>query len=134
MIWAVWHVPLFLMPGSSQAGTPFWLYALVVLGISVIATWLYNEAGGRVLIPVVFHTLSNAVSVTTATGVVGDGVVSQVGLLVVVWAVVAVLVWRYGTDRLASKPLPDGGLDFAAFDEPRDSGTYRGDVLGDDQA
>jgi hypothetical protein len=66
--------------------------------------------------------------------VVGDGVVSQVGLLVVVWAVVAVLVWRYGTDRLASKPLPDGGLDFAAFDEPRDSGTYRGDVLGDDQA
>jgi membrane protease YdiL (CAAX protease family) len=134
VVWAVWHVPLFLMPGSSQAGTPFWLYALVVLGISVIATWLYNEAGGRVLIPVVFHTLSNAVSVTTATGVVGDGVVSQVGLLVVVWAVVAVLVWRYGTDRLASKPLPDGGLDFAAFDEPRDSGTYRGDVLGDDQA
>jgi hypothetical protein len=122
------------MPGSSQAGTPFWLYALVVVGISVIATWLYNEAGGRVLVPVVFHTLSNAVSVTTATGVVGDGVVSQVGLLVVVWAVVAVLVWRYGTDRLASKPLPDGGLDFAAFDESRDSGTYRGGDLGDDQA
>jgi membrane protease YdiL (CAAX protease family) len=134
MIWAVWHVPLFLMPGSSQAGTPFWLYALVVLGISVIATWLHNAAGGRVLVPVVFHTLSNAVSVTTAIGVVGDGVVSQVGLLVVVWAVVAVLVWRYGTDRLASKPLPDGGLDFAAFDESRSSGTYRGDVLGDDQA
>jgi membrane protease YdiL (CAAX protease family) len=134
VIWAVWHVPLFLMPGSSQAGTPFWLYAPAVVGISVIATWLYNAAGGRVLVPVVFHTLSNAVSVTTATGVVGDGVVSQVGLLVVVWLVVAVLVWRNGTDRLASKPLPDGGLDFAALDESRSSGTYRGDVLGDEQA
>jgi membrane protease YdiL (CAAX protease family) len=134
VIWAVWHVPLFLMPGSSQAGTPFWLYAPAVVGISVIATWLYNAAGGRVLVPVVFHTLSNAVSVTTATGVVGDAVVPQVGLLVVVWTAVAVLVRRYGTDRLAPKPLPDGGLDFAAFDESRSSGTYRGDVLGDEQA
>lgn len=72
VIWALWHVPLFLMPGSSQMGTPFWLYAPAVVGISVIATWLYNAAGGRVLVPVVFHTLSNAVSVTTATGVIGD--------------------------------------------------------------
>lgn len=134
LIWAVWHVPLFLMPGSSQAGTPFWLYAPVVIGISVIATWLYNAAGGRVLVPVVFHTLSNAVSVTTATGVVGDEVVSQVGLLVVVWAVAGVLVWRYGTDRLASKPLPSGGLDFATLDDPRGTEMPRGDVLGDEQA
>ncbi|MEF8791796.1 MAG: type II CAAX endopeptidase family protein [Haloarculaceae archaeon] len=133
VIWAVWHVPLFLMPGSSQAGTPFWLYAPAVVGISVIATWLYNEAGGRVLVPVVFHTLSNAVSVTTATGVVGDGVVSQVGLLIVVWVVVAVLVWRYGTDRLASKPLPDGGLDFLTLDDSRRPGTPRSEVLGDEQ-
>jgi membrane protease YdiL (CAAX protease family) len=132
--WAVWHVPLFLMPGSSQAGTPFWLYAPAVVGISVIATWLYNEAGGRVLVPVVFHTLSNAVSVTTATGVVGDEVTSQVGLLVVVWAVVVTLVWRYGTDRLASKPLPDGGLDFVTLDDSERPGRPRGDVLGDEQA
>ncbi|MFD1687069.1 CPBP family glutamic-type intramembrane protease [Halobellus litoreus] len=122
VVWALWHVPLFLMPGSSQAGTPFWLYAPIVVGISVIASWLYNAAGGRVLVPVVFHTLSNAVSVTTATGVIGDEVVSQIGLLIVVWVVVAVLVWRYGTERLASKPLPDGGLDFATFDDSHDRG------------
>ncbi|MFC7175000.1 type II CAAX prenyl endopeptidase Rce1 family protein [Haloplanus litoreus] len=120
VIWALWHVPLFLMPGSSQAGTPFWLYALVVIGISVIASWLYNAAGGRVLVPVVFHTLSNAVSVTTATGVVGNDIVSQIGLLIVVWLVVAVLVWQYGTERLASKPFPDGGLDFVSLDESRE--------------
>ena len=119
IVWALWHVPLFLMPGSSQAGTPFWLYAPVVVGISVIASWLYNAAGGRVIVPVVFHTLSNAVSVTTATGVVGDEVISQTVLLVVVWVIVAILVWRYGTERLASKPLPDGGLDFVSPDESR---------------
>jgi membrane protease YdiL (CAAX protease family) len=112
VVWAVWHVPLFLIPGSSQAGTPLALYAAVVVGISVITTWLYNAAGGRVLVPVVFHTLSNAVSVTTAGGFVGDEVASVVALLVVVWAVVSVLVWRYDTTRLSSQPLPDGGLDF----------------------
>jgi membrane protease YdiL (CAAX protease family) len=113
VVWALWHVPLFLMPGSSQAGTPFALYAAVVVGISVITTWLYNAAGGRTLVAVVFHTLSNAVSVTTAGGVIGDEVASQVALLAVVWTVVAVLVWRYDTDRLSPNPLPDGGLDFS---------------------
>jgi membrane protease YdiL (CAAX protease family) len=133
VIWALWHVPLFLMPGSSQAGTPFWLYAPAVVGLSVVTTWLYNAAGGRVLVPVLFHTLSNAVSVTTATGVVGDGVVSQAGLLVVIWVVVAVLVWRYGTDRLASKPLPDGGLDLVTRDGSGRHKTPCDDAVGSDQ-
>jgi membrane protease YdiL (CAAX protease family) len=114
VVWALWHAPLFLMPGSSQAGTPFALYAVIVVGISVVATWLYNAAGGRVLVPVVFHTLSNAVSVTTAGGVIGDEIASQVALLVVVWAVAGTLAWRYDTERLSPKPLPDGGLDFSA--------------------
>jgi hypothetical protein len=102
------------MPGSSQAGTPFALYAGVVVGISVITTWLYNAAGGRTLVAVVFHTLSNAVSVTTAGGVIGDEVASQVALLAVVWTVVALVVWRYDIDRLSRNPLPEGGLDLAA--------------------
>jgi len=111
VVWALWHVPLFLMPGSSQAGTPFALYAAVVVGISVITTWLYNAAGGRTLVAIVFHTLSNAVSVTTAGGVIGDEVASQVALLAVVWTAVVLIVWRYDTDRLSPNPLPNGGLD-----------------------
>jgi hypothetical protein len=112
VVWAVWHVPLFLMPGSSQAGTPFWLYAPIVVGISVMATWLYNAAGGRVLVVVVFHTLSNAVSASTAGGIVGDGVGSLVAVLIVVWIVAGLLVRRYGAERLSDRSLPDGGLDF----------------------
>lgn len=130
-IWAVWHAPLFLLSGSSQAGTPFALYAAAVVGISVVTTWLYNAGGGRPLVPVVFHTLSNTVSVTTAGGVVGDDVASQVALLIVVWTLVAILVWRYGTDRLSSNPLPDGGLDFTtpATDTDR-SGDATGGTTG----
>jgi len=110
VIWAVWHVPLFLMPGSAQAGSPFWLYLPTVIGISVITAWLYNMAGGRVLIPVVFHTLSNTVSVSTAMAVVGDGHASGMALMVVVWVAVVAIVLRYGPRRLADRPLPSGGL------------------------
>jgi len=125
VIWALWHVPLFLLPGSSQAGTPFVLYAAAVVGISVITTWLYNAAGGRTLVAIVFHTLSNAVSVTTAGGVIGDEVSSQIALTAVVWAVVALIVWRYDTDRLSPNALSDGGLDIATPDtaDARDEGT-----------
>ncbi|ELZ88309.1 CPBP family intramembrane glutamic endopeptidase [Haloferax sulfurifontis] len=126
VVWALWHVPLFLMPGSSQAGTPFALYAAAVIGISVITTWLYNAAGGRVLVAVVFHTLSNAVSVTTAGGVIGDEVASQIALLAVVWAVVVMLVWRYDTDRLSPNSLPDGGLKLAPLSGATSAGTGGG--------
>jgi membrane protease YdiL (CAAX protease family) len=123
LVWVVWHVPLFLMPGSSQAGTSFALYAVTVVGISLVATWLYNAADGRVLPAVVFHTLSNAVSVATGTGVVGVAAVpAEATLAVVVWAVVAALVWRYGTERLSDGPLPDGGLAVAADADGRRSG------------
>jgi membrane protease YdiL (CAAX protease family) len=126
LVWVVWHVPLFLMPGSSQAGTSFALYAVTVVGISLVATWLYNAADGRVLPAVVFHTLSNAVSVATAAGFVGTASVpSEAALSVVVWAVVAVLVWRYGTERLSDGPLPDGGL---AFPSDADDGRPDGET------
>jgi hypothetical protein len=52
-----------------------------------------QRASGRVLVAIVFHTLSNAV-VTTASGVGGGEVASQVALLAVVWTVVALLAWR----------------------------------------
>jgi len=57
--------------------------------------------------------------VTTAGGVVGDEVSSQLALLAIVWTAVALIVWRYDTDRLSPNPLPDGGLDFT----PATSGT-----------
>jgi membrane protease YdiL (CAAX protease family) len=45
---------------SSNAGVAGWavdlpVYAVIVVGISVVATLLYNGTGGSVLITMVFH-------------------------------------------------------------------------------
>ncbi|WP_416839001.1 CPBP family intramembrane glutamic endopeptidase [Haloferax sp. DFSO52] len=113
VVWAAWHIPLFAMPGSSQSGTSFGFYLLSVLAISVITTWLYNESGGRVLLPIVFHTTWNSISVYLSVGVVGDGVLpSEAALAVAAWLFAGILVYRYGAERLSSRPLPTGGLSF----------------------
>jgi hypothetical protein len=55
-------------------------------------------------------------------------------LPIIVWAVVAILVWRYGTGRLVFRSFPDGGRDFVEFAGSERLGTPRGEVVGDDQA
>ena len=114
VIWAAWPLPLFLMPGRSQSGTSLVLFALTVVGLSVVAAALYNAAGGRVVVPIVFHTLWNAASASIAVGVVDGGPGTQVGVLIVVWATAALLVFRHGTERLSNRPFPGGGLDLSA--------------------
>jgi hypothetical protein len=56
LVWMFWHVPLFLMPDTTQAEVPFAWYALYVPAVSVLFTGLYNRTGGS-LVPV---TLSHA--------------------------------------------------------------------------
>lgn len=58
-IWALWHLPLWFLPGAPQNGSPFVLFALMSLGLCVIYTWLYNSTHGSVLIVMVFHAMWN---------------------------------------------------------------------------
>lgn len=60
--WAIWHLPLFVLPGAPNAGQPFWgfgAFTASVVAMSFAFTWLYNMANGSVL-PVIFlHGLQN---------------------------------------------------------------------------
>lgn len=62
VVWAVWHLPLFAFDVSGYAGRSFLLYAVVVVGFSLLFTWLYNGTGGSVLLAVAFHGGINAAS------------------------------------------------------------------------
>lgn len=57
--WAIWHLPLFVLPGAQNAGQPFVLFALVVIAMSFAFTWLYNVANGSILPVVLLHGLNN---------------------------------------------------------------------------
>ncbi len=59
LIWAVWHLPLWLDPTSAQAAYPFAVYAVVIIGHSLVTGYLYNASGGSLLIAVLVHSTNN---------------------------------------------------------------------------
>ena len=59
VIWAVWHLPLFFIPGTSTSGQSFPLYFMQVVAISVAFTWLYANTRGSLLPVMLLHAAVN---------------------------------------------------------------------------
>lgn len=64
VIWVAWHLPLFLIPGTSQypigLGTlPFWLWSAQVLCLSLIFTAVYNRTRFSVMSAILLHFFAN---------------------------------------------------------------------------
>jgi len=55
IIWAVWHIPAFLMSGMAHSTWSFLPFFGGVVAISVILTPLFNTARGSLLIAYLFH-------------------------------------------------------------------------------
>ncbi len=68
VLWAFWHTPLFLFPGtlqhemSVQAGFLFAYsgYMLYVALSAILFAWVYFQSGGNAWLPVLLHTTLNA--------------------------------------------------------------------------
>ncbi len=63
-IWAVWHLPLFFLPGTYQfelifASPRFWLFNLNLISQSIIMTALLNASKGGTLTAILFHYMTN---------------------------------------------------------------------------
>lgn len=55
VVWAVWHVPAFLIGGTPQSAWDFLPYFAGVITISVLMTGLFNASRGSLLTPVIAH-------------------------------------------------------------------------------
>lgn len=58
-LWAVWHVPAFLMSGTPQSEWSFPAFYIGVVSISFILTPLFNAARGSILIAALYHFQMN---------------------------------------------------------------------------
>jgi membrane protease YdiL (CAAX protease family) len=108
VVWAVWHLPLYYLPGGMYAGKSFALYVPFVVALSVILTWLYNGSGGSVPAAMLLHAGINSASTLIP---VPTSVVSKLSarpwhmkLRLVVFATVAIaLVLYYGRETLSAR-------------------------------
>jgi uncharacterized protein len=71
LVWGLWHLPLFLTPGSFQAAMPFGGFVVAALAISVLTTWIYNNTHESVLAAAIFHSVTDAA--IAYTGVMSSG-------------------------------------------------------------
>lgn len=99
VVWAAWHVPLFVLPDSGSTGQSFPAYLLQVTAMSVVFAFLYWKTDGSLLLVMLMHA-----SVNNTTGIVPaavGGAISPIafGGSLVAWATVA-LSWAVATPLL----------------------------------
>ena len=63
-VWSLWHLPLFFVPGSYQAGLgvgslAFWLFMIGIVPLNLPFTWIYNNTGRSTLAVILFHAMVN---------------------------------------------------------------------------
>jgi membrane protease YdiL (CAAX protease family) len=58
-MWALWHLPLFFIPGSDQSQIFFPIYLVLNIAFATYMTWLYNNTKGSVLIAILAHFCIN---------------------------------------------------------------------------
>ncbi len=58
-VWALWHLPLFFMVGTSQHEThvPFIGFLCGLIALSILFTWLHNNTAGSIWAAIFFHWL-----------------------------------------------------------------------------
>jgi membrane protease YdiL (CAAX protease family) len=120
--WAIWHLPAFLFAIPGYTGS-FIAYVVLVIGISVIMTWLYNNTGGSVLLAMLLHGGLNAAP-SRGLALIGQSSFSGVSpfllLIPPVWGIALVLLATYGRETLAA------GSEVISTAGTREAGTEAG--------
>lgn len=118
VVWAVWHLPYFLIPFAPHSGFTVvnqvgWFVSIVLL--SVILAWAYNGTGS-VLIVMVLHAMVNTADVLLPLApdqLVVDNVIVETAVATVTVTQTAVtllvvlgIVAYFGRESLASGAIP----------------------------
>jgi len=61
IIWAIWHLPLWFIPGSDQKQLNFFAFLLQCIGLSFLFSWIIEISGDRLLSVLIAHGAYNAI-------------------------------------------------------------------------
>ncbi len=108
VVWALWHLPLFAVPGAPQGQVPFLLFVAQAVALSVFFAWAYNGSAGSLPIVLLLHASVNTWAgalriLPEATGSLLPWILATA--LACLGAVALVLA--YGSSTLSRAPRPD---------------------------
>jgi membrane protease YdiL (CAAX protease family) len=113
VIWATWHLPLFLIPGVDNYGQSFTLFLIAVTALSVAMTWLYMRTNGSLLLVMLMHSVVDQTFLVIPSGNPTATNPFALSATLVGWSTV-VLLWGGATYLLvrirADKTAPRGTL------------------------
>jgi uncharacterized protein len=103
VIIAVWHLPFFLLPGTTQNASSFLMFLVTLIVARVVLGWVYSGSGGSILLAILLHAsgntwsevLSQAHAATTASAAAW----TETGVFAIA-ALVAVTITRRRASRL----------------------------------
>ena len=105
LVWSVWHTPLFLMQGTTQASVSIVWFTVQAVALSIVLTWAYNSTRGSVLLAVLAHGALNAWYTAAVQWLAPDTLetfTAYAALILVAGA--AVLLWHFGPRDLSAQP------------------------------
>jgi membrane protease YdiL (CAAX protease family) len=101
IVWALWHLPLFMMQGTGSTGQSFPIYLLHVTALSVAMSWMYWKTQGSLLLVMIMHSaVNNSSGIVPAALPQATDPMSFQGSLVawvtvgVAWIVAAALLYQ----------------------------------------
>jgi membrane protease YdiL (CAAX protease family) len=89
VVWGLWHLPTFLVPGTPQYGLPLTAFVLLTIEYSILMTWVFLHTLGSVLIATLFHGAINLSQGLFLGGMDGAG---RYWLLSIVYGAAALVV------------------------------------------
>lgn len=92
VMWAAWHLPLFIV---GWGGVPFPLFMLILVAVSLILTFAFNASGQALIVAILMHSAFNATN-RFLPGFLGDAPIrqhpSEGWLIVLAFLLVAIIL------------------------------------------
>ncbi|MHB1459044.1 MAG: CPBP family glutamic-type intramembrane protease, partial [Armatimonadota bacterium] len=109
LVWALWHLPLFMMVGTSyhETGVSFFGFLIRLMASSILFTWLYNNTKQSLWSAILLHWLYTYAAQAVSSGVTQTPAYNWLECLpYVTIAAVVVLIWKPHT---LSRPQKTSG-------------------------
>ncbi len=104
VLWGVWHLPLWFIPGSFQTFS-FPGFLILTVAMSIITTWVFNNTRGSVLLCGILHAATNA-AIAFSNVLTGTSTLFWIFVAVEVAAAVAITLSQ-GARKLSRKDPGD---------------------------